>query len=303
MTHRDRDRFLGCFVGLAVGDALGAPVEFLPRGRFTPIHDMVTGGQYQYRLGEWTDDTAMALCLADSLLARGGTDPRDQMERYARWAFTAEGYMSSRPKAFGLGQTFFRAMMAYRRSGDPLAGSIDPRRPGNGAIMRLAPVALFYFPDEAAIVANAEISARTTHGAAESVYAARLLATILLRALQGLGKKAILSGLPVEPGAPANIQQIAQVAWRTKGEDEIQSTFFAAPCLEAALWCFDRTESYEEAVLRAVNLGGDADSTAAVCGQVAGAHYGYSRIPTRWVDRLVKKELILEMAERLFAER
>ncbi len=128
--RRDGNRFLGCFVGLAVGDAVGAPLEFLRRGSFEPVSAMTEGGKLRIRKGEFTDDTSMALCLADSLTSMGRFDPADQMERYGQWV--VNGRFSSRPQAFGFGQTFMTAWFRYRKTKNPYAGTLNPKRPGIG---------------------------------------------------------------------------------------------------------------------------------------------------------------------------
>jgi ADP-ribosyl-[dinitrogen reductase] hydrolase len=296
----EKDRFLGCFVGLATGDALGAPLEFFPRGSFEPISDMIEGGYFHLLKGEWTDDTSMALCLAESLLECGGFDARDQMDRYAQWAY--HGYFSSRPRSFGFGQTFLQSIMLYRRTNDPFAGSLRPKRAGNGCIMRLAPIPIYFFPDLEQVIHWAGESSRTTHGMPECIHASRLFARIIFAALEGKTKHEVLFNHPVEPEAPQNIHQIAEGLYQDKTEDEIDGTFFAGKSLEAALWCFMHTDNFRDALIKAVNLGGDTDSTAAVCGQVAGAYYGFQAIPSNWVAVLAKRDVILEMAEKLFAQ-
>jgi len=307
MGYRDnvRDRFLGCLVGLAVGDALGTTLEFETPGSFKPIADMVGGGPFGLKRGEWTDDTSMALCLAESLLGCGGFDPADQMRRYVRW--WKEGILSSNGRCFDIGNTVREALEAYLRTGDPYSGSTDPGRAGNGSLMRLAPVALFYAGDPAMAVAMAAESSRTTHGAAEAVDACRYFAGLLVGALQGIRKadllKPIYSPSPViwaaEPLAP-KIMEIARGSFREKDPPEIAGTGYVVKSLEAALWAFDRSGDFREGALLAVNLGDDADTTGAVYGQVAGAHYGLSGIPEEWVAKLAMREMILEFAEGLF---
>lgn len=299
--ERDKDKFYGSFVGLAIGDAVGAPLEFTQPGSFAPITEMISGGKLEINKGEFTDDTSMALCLAESLVESNGFDPADQMERYGEWVL--HGHFSSRDYAFGFGQTFMTAYHKFRRTGDPYAGSINPKRPGNGCIMRLAPVPLFFFPDEDAIIKYSGESSQTTHGHPESVFASRLFGRIIFLALSGKNKNEILFDHVPENDAPEHIRQIAQGDYKNKKENEIESTFFAAKCLEAALWCFFHTDNFKDAILKAANLGGDADSTAAVCGQLAGAFYGFDDIPEDWVNTLVKKDMILEMAERLYSIR
>ena len=147
------ERFRGCLLGLAAGDAVGTTVEFKPRGTFAAVTDMTGGGPFRLAPGQWTDDTSMALCLASSLVELRRFDARDQMIRYCRWQ--SDGYMSSTGACFDIGTTTARALARFRDTGDPFAGSTDPESAGNGCIMRLAPVAMFFFPDEAEAIEHA----------------------------------------------------------------------------------------------------------------------------------------------------
>ena len=140
-----RDRFRGCLLGLATGDALGTALEFKQPGAFEPIDDMVGKGPFGLKPGQWTDDTSMALCLAASLIETGGFDPLDQMQRYVRWF--REGYMSSTGECFDIGNTTHDALSHFERFGDPFAGSTNPNAAGNGSLMRLAPVPMRYAAD------------------------------------------------------------------------------------------------------------------------------------------------------------
>ena len=185
-----QDRFRGCLLGLAVGDALGAAVEFQSRGSFEPLTDMVGGGPHRLQPGQWTDDTSLALCLATSLVECQGFDARDQMDRYCRW--WQDGYLSSTGSCFDIGNTCSAALARYRASGDPYAGSADADAAGNGCIMRLAPIPMFCFPDETRTERFAVDSARVTHGAPECLDASRLLAAIISRALAGRDKDDVL---------------------------------------------------------------------------------------------------------------
>ncbi len=133
-NEQTQDRFRGCLLGLACGDAIGTTVEFLPRGTFPPLTDMVGGGPFRLNPGEWTDDTSMALCLASSLVEKGKFDALDQMERYLRWF--DDGYMSSNGRCFDIGTTVRGALGRFRHSREPFSGSLDPYSAGNGCIMR-----------------------------------------------------------------------------------------------------------------------------------------------------------------------
>ena len=138
-------RMRGCLLGLAAGDAVGTSVEFARRGSFTPLTDMIGGGPFHLKPGQWTDDTSMALCLASSLVERRGFDARDQMERY--WDWYRNGTFSSTGRCFDIGATTQQALQRYKETGEPFSGSTDPYSAGNGSIMRLAPVAMAYYPD------------------------------------------------------------------------------------------------------------------------------------------------------------
>lgn len=294
-----QNRFQGCLLGLAVGDAVGTTVEFRARGSFQPLTDMVGGGPFKLRPGQWTDDTSMALCLATSLLERGEFDAADQMNRYLDWY--EHGYLSSTGQCFDIGNTVRQALLQYKLSGNPFSGSTHPHSAGNGCIMRLAPIPMRYFPDRDRTIHFAGESSRTTHGAAECIDACRLLADILLRALAGTDKAEMLLATEPDLVASPTIQAIARGDYCQKSSTAIQGTGYVVQSLEAALWCCWTTESYEQAILAAANLGDDADTTAAICGQVAGAHYGELGIPAHWLAQLAMREEITTLADRLYA--
>ena len=283
-------------MGLAAGDAVGTTVEFKPRGSFAPVTDMVGGGPFRLEAGQWTDDTSMALCLATSLVECRGFDAKDQMDRYVRWS--EGGYLSSTGRCFDIGGTVRGARARYRRTGDPFAGSTDRNQAGNGCIMRLAPVPMWFYPDIESMAHHAAESSRTTHGTAECLDACRLLARILHRAFEGQSKEDVLFADAAFSGAP-KIQSIARGSYRDTSRDAVRGSGYVVDSLEAALWCVWTTDTFEAAILEATNLGDDADTTAAVAGQVAGALYGIEGIPARWREKVAMRELIVELADRL----
>lgn len=291
------NRYRGCLLGLATGDALGAPVEGFPRGSFRPLTDMEGAGPGSLPRGTWTDDTSLALCLGESLVDKGGFDPSDQMSRYLRWL--DEGYMSCASAGFGIGLTTMDALEAFRETGEPFSGPTDPRKAGNGCIMRLAPVVLYYFPDRELVQRYSADSSRTTHGAEECVDACRLLGEVLFRALSGGTKDEMLFGKVPELVESPAVCEMARGDYAEKSADEVRGSGYVVESLEAALWCFHRTGSFRDAVLAAVNLGHDTDTTGAVCGQIAGAFYGDTGIPEEWLRMLEKRELVESLAGRL----
>lgn len=185
------ERYTGALLGLATGDAIGTTLEFCTPGSFVPIDDMVGGGPFSLEPGQWTDDTSMALCLADSLSERQGFDPADQMDRYMRWY--REGYMSSTGFCFDIGNTVKTALARFEKEHQPYCGSRDPDSAGNGCIMRLAPVPLLYClrPEEA--IEKSGLSSCTTHGVTSCIDACRYLGALLVGALKGDDKEELLS--------------------------------------------------------------------------------------------------------------
>lgn len=291
------ERFRGCLLGLAAGDAVGTTVEFSSRGSFCPLADMVGGGPFNLKPGQWTDDTSMALCLATSLIYCNGFDPVDQMNRYCNWY--EHGYLSATGECFDIGNTVRDALQRYKRTGQPFSGLASPLSAGNGSLMRLAPVPMFYFHDRDSALLHCGESSRTTHAAPECVDACRVFGDMLLRALAGGNKNDVLFGCAQElPLTPA-IKAIAIGEYRHKSENAIQGSGYVVKSMEAALWCFYTTENFKEAILKAANLGDDADTTAAICGQIAGAFYGELGIPSHWLGVLAMRKEIIEIADKL----
>ena len=298
------DRYRGALVGLAAGDALGTTLEFTTPGNFTPITDMVGGGPFHLKPGEWTDDTSMALCLAESLLECGAVDPVDQLVRYVRWKRT--GHHSSTGHCFDIGGTVRAALARFERYSEPWSGGTDPYSAGNGSIMRLAPVPLFFAHDPELAISNAALSSRTTHGHPEAIDACRYLAALIVGALQGRTKEELLltrfspvPGLWTAYPLVAPIARVANGSYLQEEPPVIRGDGYVTRSLEAALWAFAKSTCFEDGALRAVNLGEDADTTGAVYGQLAGAYYGVASIPSAWRSTLAKLELLESYAARL----
>ena len=308
------ERYRGCLLGLAIGDALGTTLEFKPPGTFRPIDDIVGGGPFGLRAGEWTDDTSMALCLAESLIERRCFDPADQLVRYVRWY--REGHMSSTGACFDIGGATSEALRRFEQTGEPYAGSRDPNRAGNGSIMRLAPVPLYFArnswgsPDECKLAEAIERcgeSSRTTHAARNCVDACRYLGALIIGAVNGVDKEQLLSEsyCPVDGywndwPLSEEVGDVAAGSFKRKQPPTIEGSGYVVSSLEAALWAFHNSNSFREGALLAVNLGDDADTTGAVYGQLAGAYHGESDIPEAW-KRKVAHRLLLELfAEKLF---
>ncbi len=310
-----RDRALGAFLGLAVGDAVGTTLEFCTRDAKPRLDDMVGGGPFNLPPGGWTDDTSMALALADSLAARGALDCHDLMDRFVRW--WRHGDYSHTGHCFDIGITTRQALEKYQETGDPCAGSTDPDTAGNGSLMRLAPVALRFWNDRPRLIATAACQSRTTHGAEEAVDACRAFAELLADAIAGSSRAGLLAprsfnGTEAVGGRPGcahpedtgrawtkAIAAIMNGRWRGRPRNEISSSGYVVDTLEAALWSVARTGDFRNAVLLAANLADDADTVAAMTGQLAGALYGLSSIPDDWLERVAWKDRLLVAGRRL----
>lgn len=285
------DNLRGCLIGLAVGDALGTTLEFTRPGSFTPIDDMIGGGPFRLQAGEWTDDTSMALCLAESLTACKGFNADDQMTRYVRW--WKNGHLSSNGTCFDIGLTVRSALSRFSQTGEPYSGSTSPDTAGNGSLMRLAPIPMFFSHDPAKAIYYAADSSRTTHGAVEAVDACRYYSHLLLGAMHqvpknqllALGFAKLLSTWDRAPLAP-KIAEIANGAYKRRNPPEIRGSGYVVASLEAALWAFHRSVDFRSGALLAVNLGEDADTTGAIYGQLAGAFYGERAIPVEWRNKV-----------------
>ncbi|WP_421921719.1 ADP-ribosylglycohydrolase family protein [Marinobacter salarius] len=296
-------RYSGALLGLAVGDALGTTLEFSTPGTFDPITDMVGGGPFNLKPGEWTDDTSMALCLAESILETGGFDPVDQMQRYVRWR--DEGHLSATGECFDIGVATSRALDAFKQWGEPYAGSIDPQTAGNGSLVRLAPIPMRWRTDLTETAHYAALNSRTTHAAQEAVDACRYYAVLIASALEGVGKTDLLAPNPAfldifndDPICPA-VAAIAEGGYRDATPPAIRGSGYVVHTLEAALWALVTTDDFRSGLLKVVNLGEDADTTGAVYGQLAGAVYGKEAIPVEWSKNLSMQDQIESYASSL----
>jgi ADP-ribosylglycohydrolase len=303
-----KSRRRGVLLGLAIGDALGAAVEFQPPGSFEPVTGYRGGGPHGLAPGEWTDDTSMALALADSI-ATAGWDLNDQASRYVEWWQT--GKYSVNGHCFDIGLATRSALARFAATGNALtSGDRSERASGNGSIMRLAPVPIRFGHLYATQLADysrlAEESSWPTHASEQCVSACRYLATILAALIHGEEREHILSPdwpqlrqlNAIKPLHPL-IQEIAEGSFRRKPPEAIRGTGWVVNSLEAALWAFYSADSFEAAVLKGVNLGDDADTTGAICGQLAGACWGETGIPESLRSGLARKDMLEDALARM----
>jgi len=291
-----KDRAVGALLGLAVGDAIGTTGEFQTRDSYPPLTGPIGGGPFNLDPGQWTDDTSMALCLADALLRKEGFDEKDLMDRFVSW-WEGNGY-SCTGTCFDIGNTVLQALSRYQSTGNPRSGSSDPRSAGNGYLMRVSPVAICCWKDAQQAANLARRQSITTHAAPAAVEACAYFVTMLVGAIQGADRETVLAARAWSKNA--DVASVAMGDWRAKTRKEIKSDGYVINSLEAAVWSAGTSSSFPEAVLKAANLGEDADTFAAITGQLAGALHGASAIPKDWLDVLAWRDELNERAEALF---
>jgi ADP-ribosyl-[dinitrogen reductase] hydrolase len=298
-------QYQGALLGLAVGDAMGAPVKFRTKGAEALVKDMTEGGPLNVRMGEWTDETATALCLAASLIDSNASDPQDQLDRYNKWR--RNGYLSATGQAIDVSATMRTALDKFEATGEAYCGGTSKEWADNDAICRIAPIAMLWAQDPKEAIEMAVESARTTHAAKEALDSAALLTGMLVGILRGDKKEKILtdfySPFGDDWGDFSFCDEVAEVtggSFRKDKPTDISGDGFAPETLEAALWAFYRSNDFEQGTILAINLGGDSDSTGAVYGQLAGAYYGVQAIPIRWREKIMKRELIVGIADKLW---
>lgn len=299
----------GAIFGHVIGDALGVPVEFVPRKRLRehPVSGMTGGGGRGFPAGTWSDDSSMTLCALDSLIRCGRFDGTDMMGRFDRWART--GYMTAAGRAFGIGRTTFAAICRFKR-GEPASawGGEREKDNGNGSLMRILPVVLFRFfcgagESEEEKLETVYQASRLTHAHLCAQTACGIYAFIAWELLREPARQSILRGMEKSAAfylgheAYPRFSRLLSGGFSALPEEEIKSGGYVADTLEAAVWCLLNSDTYEDCVLKAVNLGGDTDTVAAVAGGLAGILYGGAALPEAWraqladcegIDRLCK---------------
>ncbi len=270
-----QDKAIGMFMGLFIGDALGAPNEFLrPYEIVEPVTDMVGGGVHNTAVGEWTDDGAMAVAIADAYISSKRFDPENIALNFRMWRKT--GHFGTRNYVFDIGRTCGEAIDRMTAT-QPYAGSCSFDASGNGSIMRLAPIVLANHNNMPNAVAQSVAVSLMTHGNADTVH---YIAGFVAELMSGKAEDSFdyLKHYR-DPYSTGTIMHTYNMAWE----------------------CVRETSSFEKALVMAVNKGYDADTVGAVTGMLAGRKYGLKNIPTRWLDKLVSKDQLIDMAEKLYA--
>lgn len=296
------NRYKGLLIGLAIGDTLGMPIEFKAIGEFEPLMKPEAGGVFDLPIGYWTDDTSMALCLADSLIEKKGYDSYDVMDKYNAW-FTY-GYRSSNGICFDIGSQVKASLVEYTHDGLGVIRKTKKRlsSAGNGSIMRLAPVIIASHAAGNTLEETMElarISARETHYSYVAEEGTALFGAMLFNALEQKNKNQLLAIGNYPRNEHMGIVLDALFRVGTQSVQEVVPSGYIVDSLVCATWALLRHDNFRDGALAAVNLGGDADTIGAIYGQLAGAYYGYDSIPFEWRDVLYQEEKIRRLAEKI----
>ncbi|KAF2956616.1 ADP-ribosylglycohydrolase family protein [Marinitoga sp. 38H-ov] len=285
-----KDRFVGALYGLIVGNALGAPYKNI---EFKEITDFSSGGVFNLDIGEWTDVSSMALCLANSLI-EDGFDLNSQMKKYVKWV--EEGYMSSKEKSFGIDNQTLEAIIYFEKNNK----FVDiTEKDSNKPLARLAPVPMYFKSSFKDAVYYSGQSSYTTHNNIYTIHACKYLGGLIQQAINGTNKKILLSEVHKHMDLIYDVKlKIVDIPYKTK--NELSSSNSVLDTLEIVLWSFYNTNNFKDAVLTAVNFGENTDEIGAIIGQVAGAYYGFENIPKLWTLKIVKREMIMNIIENLY---
>lgn len=288
-----QNKFLGSMFGLAIGDALGATVEFKDKGTFPYLSDIVGGGVFKLNKGEWTDDTSMALCLLDSLIDVG-FNLKDQINRYVLWY--KNGYFSVKDYCFDIGNNTRKSLENYIRTGNIISNNL--KACGNGAIMRLAPIALYTaFMNDIDIKKYSGDTSKTTHNSKLSIEACEFMALLINRIIKQYTKDNILETIDIK--FDTGIKNLLSKNYIVNNNENFDNSGFVLSSLTLALWGFFTTDNFKDGLLKVVNCGGDSDTNGAIYGQIAGSYYGLNGIPEDWVNIIYKKDMIKDMVLKL----
>ncbi|CAF1199679.1 unnamed protein product [Adineta ricciae] len=317
------DRVSGSLFGLLICDSLGTAVECQTSGSFDPVKTLRGGGKFQLKPGQFTDDGSMALCLAFALLDDNDDSTTHQsvkqMNLYRRWY--ENGYLSSNGECFDIGITVRVALNKFISDSDKQSisstayyGNTSQKASGNGSLMRLASIPLLYRENPLQAMIEAMNSSKTTHASSFCLDCCRIYTSLIIGALQGFSKNDLLNdeklflpnGLPddywIINTVETDVLKVMKGSYKHLNPPEIKASGFVIETMEAALWAFYHSNSFEEGALKAVNLGDDADTVGAIYGMLAGAFYGIDQIPKEWRDKCYLTDLVQTVADELLAQ-
>tara|TARA_B100000700_G_C15063470_1_gene867709 strand:+ start:7853 stop:9100 length:1248 start_codon:yes stop_codon:yes gene_type:complete len=310
VNNINKNKVFGSLFGLVVGDALGTTLEFQPRDNSYTLTEIKGGGILNLNAGDWTDDTSMMLCIVDSFIkehkdtkGQKAFNLKTQIDNYIKWF--KEGFLSTNDRCVDIGMTVRNGLQYYQRTNTIKAGHNNIKASGNGSIMRLAPVPLYFKDNFKEAVIKSRESSETTHRSPLCLEGCAYFGAIINIALNNseYTKDDILFSDKIQNinfSQPEIISIVDGSAWRNLTYEELPNTGYVIDTLIASLWCFYYSENFAEGLIKAVNLAGDADTIGAVYGQIAGVFYGFDTIPKRWISILSKKEILFSMFDNFY---
>ena len=310
-TNLRKLRMWGSLIGGVVGDAYGANYEFKARDTYSASDNMEYNTVFNIPAGSFTDDSSMMLCLADSLAEKRTFDPYDQMKKYARWRDNLDYSSVPERGCFDIGRTTKLAIANFMFDEQNkenkekqvkyygLDGTYDS---GNGGIMRLAPIPIFYWKDIYMSMNYSSLSSKVTHMSEECLDCAALMGLFISLFIKGYTKAGILVFIKKYiRNLSQKVQEIADATFLNKTRNSIESSGYVVHSLEAALWSFYKTNTFEDGMKICANLGRDTDTICCIYGQIAGSCYSIENIPEKWISALQRKEYIFSIFKKFIA--
>ena len=301
-------KIVNALIGHAIGDAMGTPIEFFNRKHLeeNKVKEMLGNiGQHKEPIGSWSDDTAMELATIDSIINKKNIDYDDIMNNFLLWI--EQGKYTPTNHAFGVGRACLKAIYNYKKGKPSLeCGTNDTQHMSNGSLMRILPIALYSFSKKLSIK-DIEILTNNISSLTHNQEAVRLACFIyvmyIIDLLNGLSKEEAYINVQnrhyhYSDTAINMYDRLLKQDIRDLKINDINSSGYIVDTLEASFWCLLTNSSYENTIIEAINLGQDTDTIACICGSMAGIIYGMNSFPSRWLDKLQKKEYLLDMFNR-----
>ncbi|KAL8715103.1 MAG: hypothetical protein Q9220_001060 [cf. Caloplaca sp. 1 TL-2023] len=312
-------RIRGSLYGVAICDALGGPVEFCWRGSFSPVTDFRYNSNFDLPPGCWTDDTSMTLCLAESLVKNDGEFIlQDQVKNYIKWY--KQGYLSSIGRCFDIGNATRLALSTWSNQLTDGSGEEEMKNGqaavdkslkkkvqcGNGSLMRVSPIGLVFYRNLEQAMEYAAASSHVTHPYPTNAEACKIYTKLIVSALNDIPKPELALLIAEwafeDPDLKIRFEKYDSIeTWHEVKDEQISSSGYVVHSLEASLWAFFTTSSFEEGALKVVNLGDDADTVGAIYGGIAGAFYGFEALPPKWLQGMGAKSVVDNVVDGIVA--
>ena len=306
--NRQNNQYLGAIIGHAVGDAMGFPTEFSKREELlkNPVIEMIDSPDVGQPAGSWSDDTAMEIATIDSFIQKKCFDYKAIMDKWVKWISKSE--YTPTGVTFDIGRTCLKAIKKYCNGTAPLqCGSTSINENGNGSLMRILPVALYAYLknlDDISIRKLTNEVSSLTHAHEVSRLGCYIYVQFIICLLKGYTKEEAYKHIQYLDYSAYDMhslklyKRILDEQIEVQRLDQIKSTGYIVDTLESAMWIFMNAEHYKEAIIASTNIGGDTDTIGAIVGSMAGIYYGFDSIPSNWLEKLQRKDYLIELVDR-----